>query len=505
MVARLSPYVNFDAMDNPSLAACERWVARIKPKYLQCFAAARWNESRGLIERMRRASPDSTIIWRGYAHDSLADEAFYARQHEQGISPVQAAYNWYQYRVKPFRDFIHEHKIVIMLLNEAAPVFNAPFETECIRLLGEDGVRVAAMAWATGTPDVPEYQHPAILECVRMMHRYNTILNRHEYCNPDPALHNDLVNRYRREWGLFEQMGFLTPETVIGEFGAVKAWLSNGVIQLDADAGWRSLGISEEQYADLLLGLDAAWYRPNGVCWNLYQWGGMGRWVLFNTDNAPILLERLADASQPGGQLHMAENGTWQYGKVTATAGVRLRKAAISGEIELTLPYEAEVLWKPSTVDGWHQVHYTDKAGVIHQGFASSVYIQPVTYPPPPPPPVEPPPLPPPPEDWRVKLSAAEAAELFASLAQAAITNTAAHNLIGHVAGVQQHIQAVLEATLTELYAAYVLLRKAGADTGQIEERLALLETLKQKLSTNGIAVVEEIVARAKQDVIAPK
>lgn len=503
MPARWAPYLNFDAMDQASLNRCEAYLKRLQPRYIQCFAAARWNESGQLIGRIRSACPDSTIIWRGYAHDSLNDESFYANQRAAGLSAVQAAYNWFQYRVKPFEDFIRAHKIAIMLLNEAAPIFNAPFETECIRLLGESGIQAAAMAWSAGTPDLPDYQHPALLECARAMRRYGSILNRHEYAGRTSALQSDLIYRCSREWALFDSIGLGRPSTVLGEFGIVHAW-RNGGIHLDAEKGWRAIGLSEQEYADWILGIDSAWYRRDNICWNLYQWGALSpRWASFNIDQAPALLERLLAESQSGGRLHMS-SVIWQQAKVTAAAGVRLRRQPINGAVDLTIPYQANVLVSSSSVDGWYRVHYTDKAGKVYEGFSSAEYIQ--ILPAEPTKPAEPAPTPtppaPPPEEWQNKLTAAEIGLLYASLVQTRLIQQAAYSLLNYQQAINAQINALFSSALNELYAAYSLLKKASLDTSRIDQRLAEMQALQNQIENDPQSALAKLVELAKKPIL---
>lgn len=502
MGSRYSPYIDLDATENrASFDRCRLHLQRVQPTFIMAFNAAVWNESESLLSELMNASPASRVIWRAYPHESVEDAGYYDRAMRAGKSTSQAASEWIEMRVGRWRDFVKRNRIVIKLLNEAAPVLNAPFETEVIRQLGEDGIRCAGMAWATGTPDIPEYGHPAITNCLRMAAKYDAILNCHEYGSFTPAHENDLVNRFTRTTEMYAALKLPSPTVVIGEFGVAGSTLIGGILRVDAEAGWLRLGASEQAYFDYLKRSDAAWYKPRGVYWNLFRWGERGRFADFNISRAATLLELLESEARKDFAMTAIE---WNTGKTVPNSGVNLRKIP-NGTLITTIPKDTKVFWRPSEDQAWYRVFWEKSPTETYEGYSSAALIIPVPVEPPPPPPPPPDPIPdppPPPEDWWVRLTPTEIGELYASLAQASVLNRAVFDLLNTGSELQSHINAVLLSATNELYAAYVLLKKAQADTSAIEERLKLLDALKQEWKVGGAGTIQRIVDVARKPVI---
>jgi hypothetical protein len=204
-----------------------------------------------------------------------------------------AAGMWFARRVKPFVDVIRETGAIVHLLNETAPVFNAPFETEAMRLLYEEGIRAGAFAWAAGTPDWPDYSTQSIQDAVAMAAKTNALVMVHEYSGIKPEEQNSLINRNQTLVKMFPKL----PDVFLGEFGLAQAKIVNGQILLDPDAGWGEMGVSEAGYFEFIQHTANMWYVPNKVSLSLYDWIGWGRNASFGVGNHQGLLDALADAS----------------------------------------------------------------------------------------------------------------------------------------------------------------------------------------------------------------
>lgn len=302
-----SIYGIIDRMNAADLEAWLGWHRRLMhpPRFINVFAAARFAESPAILRQVKNALPDTTPIWRGYdgrdawgnfppANVDWNDSNFYLRLWNHSLmTPQMAAGLWYARRVKPYLDVIRETGAIVMLLNEASAVFNAPFETECIRILGEEGLRAAAFRWNTGTPDWGEYDHPAIAAEVAMAEKYNALVGTHEYCGLTPELQNSLINRFETLTKRFTHR----PDVFIGEFGLALARLENGAIKLDPDAGWLEMGVSEDAYVQFIRAVASTYYIPHKVSFSIFDWIGWGRNGSFGVGRYKQLLDWLAAAS----------------------------------------------------------------------------------------------------------------------------------------------------------------------------------------------------------------
>lgn len=472
MPSRYSPYIDLDAIqDRPSFDRLLRHVQRVQPAYMTVFNAMLWDQSESYITELLNASPTSKIIWRAYPQDSVEDAGYYVRAVESGKTAPQAAGEWVAMRLGRWLPFVRRHGLIIKLLNEAAPVFNAPFETEVIRQLGEQGIRCAAMAWATGTPDLGEYRSLAIADCIRTASKFDAVVNCHEYGSLDPTNENDLVNRFTRITALYRSMGLPLPTVVIGEFGLVGFKNVNGVMFADAEAGWKRMGVSDQAYFGYMKRSDASWYRPRNVCWTVFRWGEKGRFVDFNISRSEILLEMLEDEARKDFAMTTIE---WHVGKTIPNSGVNLRKTP-GGELIVTIPKDTEVLWRESENDSWYHVFWQKTPTETYEGYSSVALI--TTVPPIPDPPPEPPPPPPVPvEPWLTKLTTADRARLYELLRSIHLRIL---SITAHQQFVVAHIQLSAQMQtnlLTEVNAAWALLDKVYQNDSEWIARKTALE-----------------------------
>lgn len=298
-------------------AAIQAWLdfhKRLKypPRFINVFTAARFNDAPNILRLVRDSLPKTDIVWRGYdgkdAWGNVPDEKhpwtdsnFYLNLwNAQLMSPQMAAGMWFARRVKPYLDGIRETDAIIHLLNEATPVFNAPFETECIRLLGEEGIRAGAFAWTAGTPDWPDYRHEAIEAEMVMAAKYDALVLTHEYAGIKPEEQNSLINRNQELVTRFDNLKLPTPDVFLGEFALARAAINpdTGKVELDAHTGWRDIPVSEVQYMDFIKGTTKVWYLPNKVSFSVYSWPDWGNNGSFGVGKSQGLLDSLITASE---------------------------------------------------------------------------------------------------------------------------------------------------------------------------------------------------------------
>lgn len=301
-----SIYAIIDKMDDTAINAWLGWHKRLKypPRFVNVFTAAKFDQGADILRRVRASLPDTTPVWRGYDGKNAwgaaespgwTDENFYINLWNRNATSAQmAAGMWFARRVKPFVDVIRETGAIVHLLNEAAPLFNAPFETEAMRILHEEGIRAGAFAWAAGTPDWPDYQAQSILDAVAMAAKTNALVMVHEYAGNKPEQQNSLINRNQTLVKLFPK----PPDVFLGEFALAKAEVVNGVIKLDAGRGWLEIPVSEAEYFQFIQHTADMWYVPNKVSFSIYDWAGWGVNASFGVGNHQGLLDELIDASE---------------------------------------------------------------------------------------------------------------------------------------------------------------------------------------------------------------
>ncbi len=301
-----------DRMDDGEIQNWLNWHKRLHypPRFINLFTAARFNDAPNLLRLVRDSLPDTTPIWRGYdgkdawgnaAYPTWTDSNYYINLwNHSAVSPAMAAGMWFARRVKPYLDVIRETGAIIHLLNEAAPLFNAAYETECIRILGEEGIRAGAFAWAAGTPDWADYQQQSIEDAIRMAAKYKTLVMTHEYAGYKPEEQNSLINRNQNLVTKFDQLKLDAPDVFLGEFALAKAAINphTGKVDLDPDGGWRDIPVSEVQYMDFIKATAKMWYLAHKVSFSLYSWPDWGRNGSFGVSKSQVLLDSLITASE---------------------------------------------------------------------------------------------------------------------------------------------------------------------------------------------------------------
>ncbi len=163
----------YGIIDRMAAGDIQRWLdfhKRLKhpPRFINVFTAAKFDQGPDVLRQVKESLPDTIPVWRGYDGKDAwgnipppelpwTDSSFYLRLWNTSMTSARmAAGLWFERRVKPFLGVIRETGAIIHLLNEAQPLTNASFEAECIRLLGEEGIRAGAFAWTAGTPDWPD-------------------------------------------------------------------------------------------------------------------------------------------------------------------------------------------------------------------------------------------------------------------------------------------------------------------------------------------------------------
>jgi len=342
-----SIYGIIDRMDATAIQEWLNWHKRLKypPRFINVFTAATFNDAPSILRQVRASLPNTTPIWRGYdgkdawgntPDSTLAwdDSNYYLMLwNNRLMTPQMAAGLWFVRRVKPYVDVIRETGAIIHLLNEAQPLFNAPFETECIRLLGEEGIRAGAFAWAAGTPDWPDYQQQTIEDEMQMAAKYKALVMTHEYSGIKPEEQNSLINRNQQLITRFDHLKLERPDVFIGEFGLAKAAIDphTGKVDLDANAGWHAMDVSEVQYMDFIKGTAKVWYLPKQVSFSLFDWAGWGNAGSFGVSKSQGLLDSLITASE------------WMSFSVEATPTPTLPQNTGEGVITIQRPPEATI------------------------------------------------------------------------------------------------------------------------------------------------------------------
>jgi len=308
----VSIYGIIDRMDADAIQAWLDFHKRLKypPRFINVFTASTFNDAPKVLRLVRDSLPKTGIVWRGYdgkdawgnaTSPEWTDADYYINLWNRNATSAQmAAGMWFARRVKPYLDVIRETGAIIHLLNEAQPVFNAPFETECIRLLGEEGIRAGAFAWTAGTPDWPDYRHEAIEAEMVMAAKYKALVLTHEYAGIKPEEQNSLINRNQELVTRFEQLKLPTPDVFLGEFALAKAAINpvTGKIELDAHSGWRDMDVNDVQYMDFIKSSAKVWYLPKRVSFSLYSWPDWGNNGSFGVGNYQGLLDSLITASE---------------------------------------------------------------------------------------------------------------------------------------------------------------------------------------------------------------
>jgi len=309
-----SIYGIIDRMDANAIQAWIDWHKRLKypSRFINMFTAARFEQAPNLLRQLRDSLPMTTPIWRGFdgkdawgnippAELEWNDSNFYLRLHNVALTSAKmAAGLWFTRRVKPYVEMIRETGTIIHLLNEATPLFNAPFETEQIRPLGEEGIRAGAFAWTAGSPDWPDYQQQAIADDVAMAAKYGALVMCHEYAGEKPEEQNSLINRNETLTKLFPKDQ--QPDVFLGEFALAKATIKTidgkEVIELDPDRGAGEMGVTDQQYFEFISSTAKAWYLARKISFSIYSWPDWGKNGSFGVGNNQGLLDHLAGASE---------------------------------------------------------------------------------------------------------------------------------------------------------------------------------------------------------------
>lgn len=148
-----------------------------------------------------------------------------------------------------------------------------------MRWAREVGWRCCVGNFATGNlvkADWTGELRPVLEELAQGWHVYG----QHDYRVGSYEGSPDLIAHHRLAFQAADELGLPRPLVAITEIGI-------------AAQEWRGQGFSEEGYADWLAGLDANYYRPDGVLFEaVFSFGG--NWTNFDMSDKPAFWERVA-------------------------------------------------------------------------------------------------------------------------------------------------------------------------------------------------------------------
>lgn len=282
-------------------------------------------------------------------------------------------------------------------------------------------IRLCLANLATGHPrDVNARQwdrawDPLLNVLALPQHRALHVLGLHEY-HPGWEFR---VGRFKWMLESCRRLFIMPPRVLITEFG------------IDADHGgsthngWRSRGMSEQQYFDLCLDSYNRMYRPfvrGGVIagLNIFLYGNSGGWEAFDVQNASTFMRLLATVPAEDVQAAKPDSvplptGAYQVGTAQSTARATNVRTGPSVNHRVVTQITQAPIAGASTLPGynasgpWVPLRLGDKEGWIHRDF---LRFTPTGQPPVPPPPA--------PVERSVTLRADRMADIDAFLAQAA-------------------------------------------------------------------------------------
>lgn len=251
-------HVLLDSCENHHLDRLMKNLNIVRPHYINLTAAARYDQAPDVIRRMRATVPGIRVLWRGWKSEEWRDEGMWQKK-----TPLE----WYNYRVAPHRAFLKEHQVILVADNESGTENAkgyAAWHAEVMRLLGADGLQLAALRTSTGTPAEDKYKD--MEAAYRAMAQYDGILSPNEYESNIVPESGGNLERYKRHWAQFDRLGLARPVTVIGEYNILRR------INAAYD-GPDSFGLGGRPLARRVLGTINAWYKPFGVWACFYSFG----------------------------------------------------------------------------------------------------------------------------------------------------------------------------------------------------------------------------------------
>lgn len=240
--------------------------------------------------------------------------------------------------------------VIVQALNEPSGYTNLPaLVTWCVEVMKqahERGIPLCLPNFAVGHPDTALVESGVLDPLLRAFVAYPEMrYGCHEYWRDDPLNEPYHVGRFHAILDRCRVLGITPPRIMVTEFGRDH---SGGI----AD-GWRGVGYSEREYADLLTRTHARVYAPYGIPAAVFCYGrgADNRWASFDVEDAETVLQTIEEYNsmtyQPGTHKLIKLPGQWLNIRAAANTS-----AAKVGELRLG----DVVTVVADTGDGWLQL-----------------------------------------------------------------------------------------------------------------------------------------------------
>lgn len=215
-----------------------------RPAYVNIKGGEQFDLALKFAERTRQLCPDTRVILRQWPDD--------------GLWKLMTPEAYIERRVMPLLSWLRQHQIILMPDNESIEADMRPYAEWMAKVIHMNhalGLQTAYGRTAVGNPREDQYaQMDAMWKASAAC---NGIYSPNEYFNHPNLSSGGAVARYRLAHARAKQVTGVIPITVIGEFGMA--------IEYNPHRGFRSLGMSEQAYADLVVNWYKDWYQPYGA------------------------------------------------------------------------------------------------------------------------------------------------------------------------------------------------------------------------------------------------
>lgn len=318
-----------------ALAMFTRDRARLLRMRAGCFLVM---DSPEVAQALKAANPRAVVVHRTY------------NENDKNWHDRRADGSW----VFPPAEWLRGHRgtagsgVYCQVFNEPVPINLDAFLRwiEELIALCPPALALALPAWAVGNPHHVDIERGAYDRLLRAVCGTRHALMVHEYWRDDPVVEYPyLCGRFEFWLDRAKEIGLSAPTIINGEYGRDYA----GQI----GDGWRGVGYSEREYADLLTRTHARVYAPYGIpaavfC---YGHGADNRWASFDLEGAETVLQAIEEYSvmayQPGTYKLSKLPGQWLNVRAAANTS-----AAKLGELRLG----DVVTVIADTGDGWLQI-----------------------------------------------------------------------------------------------------------------------------------------------------
>ncbi len=285
-------------------------------------------------QALKAAHPTAVVVHRSYSpndphwHDRRADGSW----------------------VFPPAQWLADHRgtagngVYCQVFNEPTPINLDAFLRwieELVALCPSD-LALALPAWAVGNPHHVDIERGVYDRLLRAVCGTRHALLVHEYWRDDPvAEYPYLCGRFEFWLDRAKEIGLPAPTLINGEYGRDHA---GGV-----NDGWRGVGYSEREYADLLTRTHERVYAPHGIPCAVFCYGAGadGRWQSFDIEGAETVLEAIEEYNmsyQPGTYKLSSLPGQWLNVRAAASTSAEIVGKLVIGD---TVTVAAD------TGDGW--------------------------------------------------------------------------------------------------------------------------------------------------------